>query len=91
MTDPTNDERIAAAIEDGDDDAPASVTATGRGALAERMLDIAFATGVKVRTDSDLAALLVSIEADCPVPTDALVAVAEVLTHVYRINQELDR
>lgn len=65
------------------------VTASGRGALAEKILEIAFANGIKVREDADLAQLLSAIEIDCPIPINCFEAVAEVLNYLYRANGEL--
>ena len=62
------------------------ITAKGRGSLAEQILTIAFERGVKVRTDSDLAEILAAVEVDCEVPLEALAAVAEILSYVYRAN-----
>jgi len=63
------------------------ITAKGRGALAEQILTIAFERGVKVRTDADLAEILAAVEVDCEVPLEALAAVAEILSYVYRANK----
>ena len=60
------------------------VVAKGQGALAEQILQIAFERGVKVRTDADLAEILAAVELDTEVPLQALAAVAEILTYVYR-------
>jgi flagellar biosynthesis protein len=59
------------------------VIAAGRGKWAEQILEIAFANGIKVREDPVLAEMLASIELDSPIPTEALVAVAEILAYVY--------
>lgn len=78
---------IAVALQDGPGDSRRpQVTASGRGALAEQILEIAFARGVKVREDADLAEILAAIEVESEVPVEALAAVAEILTHVYRAN-----
>ena len=45
---------------------------------------------IKVREDSDLADMLASLELDSPVPTEALMAIAEILSYVYRANGEVD-
>lgn len=60
------------------------VVATGRGAMAERIVDLAFAHDVKVRTDPDLAQLLATAELGSVIPVEAMVAVAEILAYVYR-------
>ena len=65
------------------------VVATGRGTLAEQILELAFANGVKVREDSDLVEILSAIELDSEIPVEAIVAVAEILAHVYRANGTL--
>ena len=63
------------------------VVATGRGAVAEQILAIAFEKGVPVREDSDLAQILAAVELDSEIPIDALAAVAEILSYVYRANR----
>jgi flagellar biosynthesis protein len=69
------------------DDAP-RITAAGRGKIAEQILQLAFANGVKVREDSALAEMLTKIELDSPIPSEAFLAVAEVLSYVYKANGE---
>lgn len=66
-------------------DAP-TVTASGKGAVAEQILQLAFANGVKVRTDPDLAQVLAAVEVDTVIPLEAFAAVAEILAYVYRAN-----
>src|SRR5687768_2502021 len=63
------------------------VVATGRGPVAEQILAIAFEKGVPVREDSDLAQILAAVELDSEIPIDALAAVAEILSYVYRANR----
>ncbi len=62
------------------------VTAAGRGEIAGQILQIAFENGIKVREDSALAEMLAAIELDSPVPSEAFMAVAEILSYVYRAN-----
>ena len=64
------------------------VIAKGRGALAEQILEIAFDRGIKVRTDADLAEILSAVELDSEIPLEALAAVAEILSYVYRAQAE---
>jgi Flagellar biosynthesis pathway, component FlhB len=79
--------QVAVALEYAPDiaDAP-RVTASGKGALAEQILQLAFANGVKVRTDPDLAQVLAAVEVDTVIPIEAFAAVAEILAYVYRAN-----
>jgi len=62
------------------------VVASGRGAVAEQILAAAFVAGVKVREDADLAEILAAVEVDSEIPLEALAAVAEILSYVYRAN-----
>lgn len=62
------------------------VVATGRDGVAELILDIAFANGVKVRQDADLVEILAAVDLDAEIPMEAIVAVAEILARVYEAN-----
>lgn len=62
------------------------VVAAGYGVWAEKIVELAFQNGVRVREDKDLAQLLAAIEIDSDIPTEALVAVAEILAYVYKAN-----
>ena len=62
------------------------VVASGRGTTADKILEIAFAEGVKVREDADLAELLAAAEIDSEIPIEAFIAVAEILRYVYMAN-----
>jgi flagellar biosynthesis protein len=63
------------------------VIASGRGFTAERILEIAFASGVKVRADADLAEMLAAVGIGEEIPFAAFSAVAEILAYIYRANQ----
>lgn len=81
------DRTIAVAIEDDPDTAAAAkITASGFGKVAEQILEIAFANGVKVREDAGLAQILSKLDVDSEVPLEALAAVAEILRYVYLAN-----
>jgi flagellar biosynthesis protein len=69
-----------------DESALPKVVAAGYGKLAEQIVEMAFKNGVKVREDKDLARLLAAIELDSEIPSEALVAVAEILAYVYKLN-----
>jgi flagellar biosynthesis protein len=80
--------QIAVALQyDRQEDKVPRVVATGRGALAERILELAFAHGVKVREDADLAEILAAVEIGQQIPIAAFVAVAEILFYLYRANE----
>ena len=71
-----------------EEDARARVIAKGEGDFAEQILQVAFDRGIKVRTDADLAEILSAVEVDCEIPLEALAAVAEILTYVYRATNQ---
>lgn len=88
---PKPDRTTAVAIRDGAEKGSLPViTAAARGALAEKILQIAFENDIKIREDADLAELLAELEIDSPIPTEALMAVAEILSYVYRANGQPD-
>lgn len=86
---PVEPRQIAVAVkyEKQTKEAP-KIVATGRGAVAEQILQLAFANGVKVREDADLAEVLSHLDVDTPIPLEAYAAVAEILAYVYRANAE---
>jgi flagellar biosynthesis protein len=81
--------QTAVALKDGSETGNIPIiTAAGRGKIAEQILRIAYENGIKVRTDADLAEILAKIELESPIPSEAFMAVAEVLSYVYRANGE---
>lgn len=76
---------VALAYDKEEDPAP-RIVASGRGAVAEQILALAFANGVKVREDADLVEVLGKMELDSFIPLEAFAAVAEILSYVYRAN-----
>jgi flagellar biosynthesis protein len=77
---------IAVALEERAGQSTPVITATGRGYLAEQILEIAFANNVKVRTDADLVQVLAAVDIDSEIPTEAVAAVSEILAYVYKAN-----
>ena len=80
---------IAVALEEQGDNKAPKITASGRGFVAEQILQIAFANGVKVREDADLVQILGAVDVDSDIPTEAYAAVAEILAYVYRANGQV--
>ena len=85
---PPDPKQVAVALHynHGEDKVP-RVVASGRGAVAERILELAFAHGVKVREDADHAEILAAVEIGEQVPLAAFAAVAEILFYIYRANE----
>jgi len=78
---------IALAFDPKAPDVP-TVVATGKGAVAEQILNLAFQNGVKVREDADLVEVLGALDVGDEIPVIAFAAVAEILSHVYRWELE---
>ena len=86
---PDEKRAIALSYEDGQH-AP-TVTATGKGLVAERILAAAREAGVPVRTDAALAQALSALELGDDVPPALWTAVAETLAWAYRLDAEARR
>ena len=80
---------IAVTYDNKNDELP-RITAAGRGKLAEQILQIAFDQGIKVREDAALAEMLAKVELDSPIPSEAFLSIAEILSYVYKANGEPD-
>ncbi|MEK7414465.1 MAG: EscU/YscU/HrcU family type III secretion system export apparatus switch protein [Planctomycetota bacterium] len=78
---------IALRYEAGQDTAP-RVLAKGRGEVAERILAIAREHDIPLHEDQDLVRLLLVLDLDIEIPPHMYRALAEVLAHVYRVNQQ---
>ncbi len=84
---PETKDAVAVALHQAKEtDRAPKVVAAGRGTTAEQILEIAFAQGIKVREDADLAQLLSAVDDDSEIPLDAFAAVAEILVYLYRAN-----
>ncbi len=82
---------VAVALK-ADEQSPKSlphIVASGRGSQAREILEIAYANGIHVREDCALAELLAQLDLDTPIPSEAIVAVAEILAKVYESNNAL--
>ena len=76
---------VALQYEHGKDAAP-RVTAKGRGAVAEAIIEQAQAHGVAVETNALLAEALARLELDQQIPKELYRAVAEVISFVLRLS-----
>ena len=82
---PTRKTAVALKDSEGGKKVP-RIAAAGRGTIAEKILTLAFENDIKVREDGDLAELLTSIELDSPIPSEAFMAVGEILSYIYHAN-----
>jgi flagellar biosynthesis protein len=76
---------IAVALSEDDNNKKAPrITASGRGAVADQILQLALDHDIKIREDSDLAEILSKVEVDTPIPLEAFAAVSEILSYLYK-------
>ena len=64
------------------------VTASARGKLLEKLLEIAKSHNITVYHDPDLTEVLYQLPVGSEIPEDLFAAVAGVLAYCYRINNE---
>jgi flagellar biosynthesis protein len=80
---PTRPVAVALRYDGASDDAP-RVVAKGEGQVAEQIIAIARERGIEIREDADLVSLLAAVRLDSPIPIEAYVAVAQILSYIYR-------
>ncbi|WP_321533255.1 EscU/YscU/HrcU family type III secretion system export apparatus switch protein [uncultured Desulfuromonas sp.] len=67
-------------------DAPL-IVASGKGQLAENIIQAAEKAGLEISHDPDLVELLAKIPVGSEIPAELYQAVAEILAYVYRVNK----
>ena len=83
---PADKQAVALTYKPDNPDAAPVVSASGKGFLAEKIIELAEAEGVPIRQDADLVELLAATEIGDEIPVEAFIAVAEVLRYVYEQN-----
>ncbi len=79
---------IAAAIEyDRERDPAPRVTASGRGPMAEKIIELAKKHGVPIKEDPALANILSRLDIDEKISPELYRVVAEILAFVYSVNE----
>ncbi|RZB34935.1 MAG: flagellar biosynthesis protein [Desulfobacteraceae bacterium Eth-SRB1] len=79
---------IAAALKyDGKRDSAPRVTARGRGAIAEKIIELAKKHKVPIKEDPALAQILSRLDIDEQIPPELYKAIAEILAFVYSVNE----
>ena len=68
-------------------DAAPRVTASGRGLIAQRILELAREAGIPIREDASLVEMLARLDVGSEIPPELYRIVAEVLAFVYRMDQ----
>ena len=80
--------KTAAAIKyDAEKSRAPEVAASGRGIVAERIIEIARENGIPIKYDPDLVQILSKIKVGSEIPVELYRAVAEILAYVYSLNE----
>ena len=80
-----SDPKIAIALDYAWGEAAPVVVASGKGTVAERIVEAAVAHEVPVRADADLARLLAETPVGTAIPAAAFLAVAQLLSFLYDV------
>lgn len=81
--------RKAAALSyDIEKDSAPKVVASGRGLLADKIIETALAAGIPVQEDPALAEILSNIDPGQFIPPETFRAVAEILVFIYKLDGE---
>ncbi len=85
----SNRRKAAAALRYRRDvDAIPRVTASGRGYIAEKILELAREAGIPIREDASLVEALARLDVGSEIPPELYRIVAEILAFVYRMDQQ---
>jgi flagellar biosynthesis protein len=74
-----------------DEDRAPKVVAKGEGHVAAAIKAAAQKHGIPIRQDDDLIELLAQVDVDREIPAELYAAVAEVLSWIYRANDEVKK
>lgn len=81
-------ERAAALKYDRKKDAAPKLTAKGKGAVAEKIREVAEEYDIPIHRDEDLMEMLEAVEIEQEIPIEIYAVVAEVFKYVYQLNQQ---
>ncbi len=85
---PSREKAVALKYRAETDHAP-TVIAKGEGHLAAAIKELARQRGIPIKRDDDLVELLAQVDIDREIPAELYAAVAEVLSWIYRANDEM--
>lgn len=72
---------------DKSNDSAPILTAKGRGQVAEKIIEVARAHNIPLRSDADLVEILEKVELDHEIPLEVYTVVAEIFSYLYKANQ----
>jgi len=79
---------VALGYDKNQDPAP-KIVAVGHGEIAEQIIGIARDHNIPIHQDADLAQLLAVLEINQYIPVEVYGAVAEILSYVYKRNEQI--
>lgn len=84
---PKGQKAVALGFDEKKDIAP-KVLATGKGQVAENILQIAKDHNIPLHKDADLVEILSVLDIDDYIPLEVYAIVAEIFAHIYEINEK---
>jgi len=82
-----NQKAVALGYDKKKDDAP-KVLASGKGVIAEKIIEIARDNNVPMHRDADLVEILSLLEIDESIPIEVYSVVAKIFTYIYEQNNQ---
>ena len=79
--------KAAALKYSADKQAAPTLTAKGRGLVAEKIIEVAKAHGIAIQQDADLVNILETVDLDDEIPLEVYAVVAEIFAYLYRTGQ----
>jgi flagellar biosynthesis protein len=86
MTEKKKQKKAVALTYRPEKDSAPKVTASGRGKVAERIIETAREYGIPVKDDPDLVEVLSKLDVTQEIPPSVYVVVAELLAFAYSVN-----
>jgi len=83
----TTDKAIAIRYNEDESTAP-KVIASGKGLVAEKIIETAREAGIHIQEDANLVELLSKVPVGDEIPVELYQTVAEVLAFVYKVNEK---
>ena len=84
------DKAVALLYDQEKSDAP-RVIASGRGVIAQKIIETARQAGIHIQEDPDLVEILSKVPVGKDIPVELYQTIAEILSFVYQINDKFKR
>ena len=77
-----------AIVYDESENAAPKIVASGKGTIAEKIIETAREAGIHIQQDANLVELLAKVDVGEEIPVEIYQTVAEVLAFVYKVNNK---